>query len=405
MRRIVTGIALTALLGLAACGDSTSKSESRTKNAALDQTTTLAPAARPTSLPAPTSIAPTSTSIVPITTTTVPAAMTSVAPTTTAAPKVTTAASTIPSTPCKLVVYGYKVTPCQPFTLWRVDWYDGDKPLGATSSPGNPPQQTTHGLRDGGWTGSPTRGKVSYTLIDGSTTQPAFVPFDPNANETVYAPFASAPKVAPPTTVVGPTTIPSTTLPPIKGARVNAVMQPDPSKTCSVANNKISLSFCKPLLSYSATWMKGTNEVKTVEKKITGSLNFFFFLSEILQPTGTNEVRVTATFTDKTTARASFTDPSQRIGTVIAGISGTPTPPEPCVLSLELGDVRFCRLFDVMTYQWWSATEALSTSYNLKAVDTLADLPAPPLGTTRVLVTARLADKTRIGETFIPYTR
>jgi hypothetical protein len=352
----------------------------------------------PPNLPNPT-IPPTPTTLPP--TTLLP---TTLLPTTTSPPK-TTIPQTIPSTPCKLVVLGYKVTPCQPFTLWRVDWYNGEKSLGASRSSDNPPKQTTHGLRDNGWIGSPTRGKVSYTLIDGSTTQAVFVPFDPNANETVYAPFASAPKVAPPPTVAGSTTIPSTTLPPIKGVKVNAAMLPDSMKAvCVVANNKISLAFCKPLLSYSATWMKGAESIKTISKTLT-NWSTFFFLSDLMQPSGATEIRVTVTFTDKTTARASFTDPLKRPAQQTVQVTGTPTPPAPCELSLELGDIRFCRRPESVSYQWWSPTAALSKWINITMVDTLADLPAPPVGTTRVLVTASFADRSRVDETYIPYTR
>jgi hypothetical protein len=312
---------------------------------------------------------------------------------------------TISTTPCNLVVYGYTVTPCQALTSWYVDWYAGDKHLGGTRSSA-PTTQRSHGLRDNGWLGAPTRAKVTYTLVDGSTTSPVFVPFDANANETVAAPFATAPLVRlTPTTLAAGATVPPTTLPPIKATSVQATVRPDSTTRCNVDNNTISIGFCKRIGSYVVVFLGLSGEISRVQKRIDNGWATALFLKDLGRPRGVAGLQILVTFTDGTTADVTFDDPWNARGFKTVPVLGQPRPPDACTLSLALGDVLVCRSFTSYTYRWWSADAPLSSVTNKYGVGYRIDLPEPPVGTTRVEVTAQLDDKTAITSTFIPYAR
>jgi hypothetical protein len=254
--------------------------------------------------------------------------------------------------------------------------------------------------------GAPTRAKVTYTLVDGSTTSPVFVPFDANANETVAAPFATAPLVRlTPTTLAAGATVPPTTLPPIKATSVQATVRPDSTTRCNVDNNTISIGFCKRIGSYVVVFLGLSGEISRVQKRIDNGWATALFLKDLGRPRGVAGLQILVTFTDGTTADVTFDDPWNARGFKTVPVLGQPRPPDACTLSLALGDVLVCRSFTSYTYRWWSADAPLSSVTNKYGVGYRIDLPEPPVGTTRVEVTAQLDDKTAITSTFIPYAR
>jgi len=208
MRRFATGLALTALLALAACAESTSSGEARTKNAALETTTSAASIEEPTtsapvetSLPTTTTItgqpaAPTvATTTLPATTTTTTPASTTTQPTTTtttAVAKKKTPKTTLapPSPPgCDLQVrYGAISSTCGKIYGVSFRWHDGKKPISSNKSIGNGHGWETVYL---GAQGPPREAKsalVTITFLYGKTTREVLVPLSGDT-KIIRAPF------------------------------------------------------------------------------------------------------------------------------------------------------------------------------------------------------------------------
>jgi len=207
MRRFATGLALTALLALAACAESTSSGEARTKNAALETTTSAASIEEPTtsapvetSLPTTTTItgqpaAPTvATTTLPATTTTTPASTTTqpTTTTTTAVAKKKTPKTTLapPSPPgCDLQVrYGAISSTCGKIYGVSFRWHDGKKPISSNKSIGNGHGWETVYL---GAQGPPREAKsalVTITFLYGKTTREVLVPLSGDT-KIIRAPF------------------------------------------------------------------------------------------------------------------------------------------------------------------------------------------------------------------------
>jgi hypothetical protein len=360
-------------------------------NASLNVTSLAAP----TTAPRPTTTQSTTTTSLPPTTTTTTTTIT------TTPPPTTTAIAT-----CDVVVYGYSLTPCMSFTYWTIDWYAGEKFEGGSRAPYTSTERTL-GLRSHGWAGNPTRAKVAFTLVDGSTTAPTFVPFDPNANVTITVKLAS-----PATIIMDPpvrpavTSAPTTTIAPIKGASVMADVYPNDVSNCDVTSTRVMVLVCKPVASYTAKWTRGLDKTETISTKTINGYATGFLLKDIGMVGPDSVLELSLTFVDQSTGSITLKDPWNLYIKTTMSISPPTAPLTPCKVSLELGDVRFCRTFDRYSYQWWSDTAELSPSVsNTRMIGSLIDLPEPPPGTTRVQITARLTDGNSIYETFIPYTR
>ena len=204
MKRFGIGLALTALLGLAACAESTSSGEARTKNAALETTTsstpmdaTTSPNATPTSLPAVTtstgqSFTPSeASSTLPPPSTTAPAS-TPTPPTTTTVAKNKTPKTTLsPPLPpgCDLRVrYGAISSTCGKIYGVSFRWHDGKKPISSNRTVGNGNGWETLYLGAQGPPREATSVLVTITFLNGKTTREVLVPLSQDT-KIIRAPF------------------------------------------------------------------------------------------------------------------------------------------------------------------------------------------------------------------------
>lgn len=321
-------VALSALLGLASCGGTESGTVARTKNAAITTTSIGAPA-------------------------------------------------------CAVRVRGYVVTPCRPYTSMKTEWYDSTKKIvNAYSSKSWQVAQLTHTLTSSWLGGNPTRAYVTYTLDDGGSIGPFFVPYSASTNVTLSINYSS------------PATTTTTTLP-IDTA--NCVL--------SVQNNVITP--CRKFTSDSIQWWNDTRALSGTTGGSTVTPRSSLDLGSEYPSAGSTRVLVTFTFPDGASTQSVYVPfPAVSPITVKAPMIAAPTTttststtlaPYNCVLTVRARTVTPCKQMKSVSYQWWNDTKAISgtlSSFFNQYSPISFDLGAafPNNGTTQALVSFVLVD-------------
>jgi hypothetical protein len=331
MKRFTAGFALLALVGLAACAESSTSQETRTKNAALETTTSTAPVAETTTeAPAETSLPETTTTtgqmVAPTeATTTLPA------PTTTAPASTTTQLTTTTVNPLACLITAIRtggsgstipmrVTACRPmkslgFSYWyrgtrltwyvtqnvpnssehEFDWFARVQRLAGSGSSLPDEVELRPTFTDGSQL-PPVRLTISTTLQSASVLPPAPTTTVPRPTTTTLAPTTTVALPKPTTTMPAATTLPVATTKPLTPTTQPASTTTAVAKPTSVnpldcvitairtggsgSTIPIRVTACQPINSFSVSYWLGntrlTWSVTTLASNAT-SMDFDWF--------------------------------------------------------------------------------------------------------------------------------
>ena len=279
MRRVAIGLALVALIGLAACTETSPSSEPRTKNAALVTTTTTTPASttsQTTTTATTITTTPASTTILATTTTTTPASTTppKAAPTTTV--NVPTTTSRASSFRCTISWDGARLTACKQFGELRYQYFGTNGPLSGKLSAFIFNNRSSN-ISLSAFQGSKSV-RISILFVDGSAVSDV----DVAIGATVDARFSAFPT---------PTTAPPTTAPSVQ-----------PGCDLSVRYAVITPICGLKIKSYTYRWHDG---VKTISgTKGAGSIKGWTKVFLAWPPNGATGALMTFVFSNGQTTRS-----------------------------------------------------------------------------------------------------
>lgn len=340
MKRFTAGFALLALVGLAACAESSTSQETRTKNAALETTTSTAtttiPVTTTTTIPAST----TTTATIPVTTTTtIPASTTTTNPLACIITAIRTGGtgSSIPM----------RVTACRPMKHLQVSYWLGNTRL-SYSMMASVSNATTTNIDF--FSSLPRYAGRPNDLPDSISLEPWFS--DGTKGSAVRLPISTTLQsvsviLTPPTTTTLPPTTTTLALPP-----------------CTISWDGATLTACKSFRELSYQYF---GDGGAVGGRLGGSTVIPSTSSKLSSTSypGTKSVRIGISFIDG----SAVSNVDIAIGATVAALFSTPptpttttlAPPPGCDLQVSYGAITpTCGPIRSYSYKWLNNTTAIS---------------------------------------------
>lgn len=393
MKRIGIGLALTALLGLAACGSSDSSGSPKTKNAALPSTT-VAPAIPSTTPIATTAAAPTPTTATPATIAPAPTSPTTMSP---VAPSTTSA-------PCVTQFIGKVLKACKPYKTIYYTYFSATSAISGQLSSGAGTTSNTWTEQHFAYASLPTI-YVDVALDYADGTKMPTTRFRLDVKSMAEAVVAEPAMTAPTTTTTLPKATPTTT--------VNLPTTTAAPKTppCTISWDGTRLVACKAFRELKYQYFDAKGPVGGQLGGTTAVPQTSSNLSSKTYP-GTTSVRISVTFADG--SAVSNVDIS--IGATVAapfsaGPSPTTAPPQPgCDLRVSFGAVSStCGTIKAYSYQWHNGTGTISGTLSASSPNGWGTIYlgsfAPPKAATGALMTFTFVDGRKTRSVLIPLSQ
>lgn len=316
--------------------------------------------------------------------------------------------STATAQTCRVVVVRYTVTPCRPITSITTEFYRySTKVFGlSTRSVSSAPN---HSFYNWSFGNRVTRMSVSYTLDNGGTIGPFFVPYYARNNlrfDTTYA-------IPPTTTTTTTTTTTSTTTSTVPVTTLSTV----PAATCVV---KVQGYIVTPCLQYKTMTTEWYDDTKKVVDGYSSKTSDTLLTTHSLRSSwmGGNPTRALVSYTLANNGvigkffvpYAANTDISLNVPYSVAPPMTTTTtlPTAVCAIRVSGYTVTPCRPYKYMRTEWYDDSSKIINGYSSDTDENTSvsqSLRASWMGgnPTRAFITYTLGDGAVIGPFFVPY--